>query len=102
MVRHILITCRTISKVRDGEDKDKLKLGDMVRCKTRTPEDHSDIPNRHMLNGCWFSCDIGRTTAHIKTVPEKKWLEYTILWSGLGEQLKHLGFDLIKITGAEI
>ena len=35
-------------------------------------------------------------------IPEKKWIEYTILWSGIGEQLKHLGFDLIKITGAEI
>ena len=37
-----------------------------------------------------------------KDAPEKKWVEYTILWSGLGTQLKHLGFDLIKITGAEI
>ena len=37
-----------------------------------------------------------------KDVPQKKWVEYTILWSGIGEQLKHLGFDLIKITGADI
>ena len=37
-----------------------------------------------------------------KDEPQKEWIEYTVLWSGLGEQLKHLGFDLIKITGAEI
>ena len=37
-----------------------------------------------------------------KDAPEKQWIEYTVLWSGLGTQLKHLGFDLIKITGEEI
>ena len=84
--------------------RDILKLGDMVRLVSHEPPEdpfHSFSTEQVDKMGVGLVVDIEELNSY-KDVPEKKWIEYTILWSGLGEQLKHLGFDLIKITGADI
>jgi len=85
--------------------RDILKLGDMVRLvRHEPPEDpFHTFPTEEEIDkmGVGLVVSIEELNSYID-VPEKKWVEYTILWSGRGEQLKHLGFDLIKITGEEI
>ena len=84
--------------------RDILKLGDMVRLvRHEPPEDawHDFSKESQDKMGVGLVVNIEELNSYID-IPEKKWIEYTILWSGRGEQLKHLGFDLIKITGAEI
>ena len=83
---------------------DNLELGDMVRLvRHEPPEDawHTFPTEQIDKMGVGLVVDIEELNSYADA-PEKKWVEYTILWSGLGEQLKHLGFDLIKITGADI
>ena len=84
--------------------RDILKLGDMVRLvRHEPPEDawHTFPTEQIDKMGVGLVVSMEELNSYID-IPEKKWIEYTILWSGLGEQLKHLGFDLIKITGADI
>ena len=81
-----------------------LKLGDMVRLvRHEPPEDawHDFSKESQDMMGVGLVVSMEELNSYIDT-PEKKWVEYTILWSGRKTQLKHLGFDLIKITGAEI
>ena len=83
---------------------DNLELGDMVRLvRHEPPEDewHTFPTEQIDKMGVGLVVDIEELNSYADA-PEKKWVEYTILWSGLGEQLKHLGFDLIKITGEDI
>ena len=85
-------------------DLTPLVLGDIVRLvRHEPPEDpfHSFSTEQIDRMGVGLVVSIEELNSY-KDVPEKKWVEYTILWSGRGEQLKHLGFDLIKITGEEI
>ena len=84
--------------------REKLKLGDIVRLvRHEPPEDpfHTFPTEEIDRMGVGLVVSIEELNSY-KDVPENKWVEYTILWSGRGEQLKHLGFDLIKITGADI
>jgi hypothetical protein len=84
--------------------REELKLGDMVRLvRHEPPEDawHDFSKESQDMMGVGLVVSIQELNGY-KDVPQKKWVEYTILWSGIGEQLKHLGFDLIKITGEEI
>ena len=84
--------------------REDLKLGDMVRLvRHEPPEDawHTFPTEQIDKMGVGLVVSMEELNGY-KDVPQKKWVEYTILWSGRGEQLKHLGFDLIKITGAEI
>jgi hypothetical protein len=88
---------------------DNLELGDMVRLvRHEPPEDPFHSFSEEQIDkmgvGLVVSIEELDNNSSYKDVPEqaKKWIEYTILWSGLGEQLRHLGFDLIKITGADI
>jgi len=81
-----------------------LKLGDIVRLvRHEPPEDpfHTFPTEEIDRMGVGLVVNVEALTGY-KDVPQKEWIEYTVLWSGLGEQLKHLGFDLIKITGADI
>jgi len=83
---------------------DNLELGDMVRLvRHEPPEDpfHSFSTEQIDRMGVGLVVSMEELNSY-KDIPQKEWIEYTVLWSGLGEQLKHLGFDLIKITGAEI
>ena len=85
--------------------RDKLKLGDMVRLVNHEPPEdpfHSFSTEQLDRMGVGLVVDIEQLNNTYKDKPEKYWVEYTVLWSGLGEQLKHLGFDIIKITGADI
>jgi len=82
---------------------DILKLGDMVRLvRHEPPEDawHTFPTEEIDRMGVGLVVSMEELNPY-KDAPEKKWVEYTILWSGRKEQLKHLGFDLIKITGEE-
>ena len=82
---------------------DKLKLGDMVRLvRHEPPEDawHDFSKESQDMMGVGLVVSMEELNSYID-IPEKKWIEYTILWSGRKTQLKHLGFDLIKITGEE-
>ena len=84
--------------------RDILKLGDMVRLvRHEPPEDPFHTFSTHQIDkmGVGLVVSIEELNSYVD-IPEKKWVEYTILWSGRGEQLKHLGFDLIKITGEDI
>ena len=86
------------------EGIDKLELSDMVRLvRHEPPEDawHDFSKESQDKMGVGLVVSIEELNPY-KDAPEKKWVEYTVLWSGIGEQLKHLGFDLIKITGEEI
>ena len=84
--------------------REELKLGDMVRLvRHEPPEDawHDFSKESQDKMGVGLVVNVEALTGY-KDAPEKQWIEYTVLWSGLGTQLKHLGFDLIKITGEEI
>jgi len=84
--------------------REELKLSDMVRLvRHEPPEDawHDFSKESQDKMGVGLVVSIEELNPY-KDAPEKKWVEYTVLWSGIGEQLKHLGFDLIKITGEEI
>jgi len=81
-----------------------LKLGDIVRLVRHEPPEapfHTFPTEEIDRMGVGLVVNVEALTGY-KDVPQKEWIEYTVLWSGLGEHLKHLGFDLIKITGAEI
>ena len=85
-------------------DLTPLVLGDLVRLvRHEPPEDawHTFPPEQVDKMGVGLVVSIEELNPYADA-PDKTWVEYTILWSGLGEQLKHLGFDLIKITGAEL
>jgi len=84
--------------------RDKLKLGDMVRLVSHEPPEdpfHSFSADDQDKMGVGLVVSLEALNTY-KDEPQKHWIEYTVLWSGLREQLKHLGFDLIKITGADI
>ena len=83
--------------------REELKLGDMVRLvRHEPPEDawHDFSKESQDMMGVGLVVSMEELNSYID-IPEKKWVEYTILWSGRKTQLKHLGFDLIKITGEE-
>ena len=87
-----------------GFELNPLVLGDIVRLvRHEPPEDpfHTFPTEEIDRMGVGLVVNVEALTGH-KDAPQKEWIEYTVLLSGLGEQLKHLGFDLIKITGAEI
>ena len=86
-----------------GLELSPLVLGDIVRLvRHEPPEDPFHSFSTEQLDKMGVGLVVGMEELNpYKDAPEKKWVEHTILWSGLGEQLKHLGFDLIKITGEE-
>jgi hypothetical protein len=91
------------NRKRDLGGIDILKLGDMVRLvRHEPPEDpfHTFPTEEIDRMGVGLVVSMEELNSYID-IPEKKWVEYTILWSGIKTQLKHLGFDLIKITGEE-
>ena len=87
--------------------RDKLKLGDMVRPALRTtnemdPQTAQTIEDALALWGVGLVVDmvlVGRPPHNGE--PPKLWVEYSVLWSGIGKRIDHKGLEIIKITGAD-
>ena len=96
------------------QTREKPKLGDMVRPALRTtnemdPQTAQSIEDALAFYGVGLVVDIKGEELYGRNLyngePPKFWVdgcEYSVLWSGIGKQIDHKGFDIIKITGADI
>ena len=83
--------------------KPPIELGDLVRIHRDFRYTKPLSGSQHCSFGVGLVVDIGVHSIYeeAQNPSRKVWFEYTILWSETKTQLKHLGFDLIKITGEE-